>query len=219
MKNEVEVEVEPLVFVDANDNPGKVEVEGIVRMEPQPNVNPRNPPPTRVVREIPPNQDLAQVMYLEVLDLAKVPNKGCPRPRPTFHEDAELSTVVQRVIRDHRISSVNDLIILLNREVSDNPLSPVSAWNEGRLFDPICYDALEYCWIEMKRLGKIRDTTRDREWQELLLAAKRPRIEMAEFSPSEPPLSEVIQLQSTPKASPHDVVNCELCWKSPSSSI
>ena len=84
------------------------------------------------------------------------------------------------MIRDHRISSVNDLIILLNREVTDNPLSPVSAWNEGRFFDPICYDALEYCWMEMKRLGKIQGKTRDREWQELLLAAKRLRNEMVE---------------------------------------
>jgi len=90
-------------------------------------------------------------MYFETLDLVGISYKGSSRPKLTFLKEFERSAAIQTVIWDNRISSVNDLIILFNRSISPDPLSPISAWNGGKLLDPWCYDALEYCWLKMKR--------------------------------------------------------------------
>ena len=97
------------------------------------------------------------------IDLTSTPNSGSSLPKPKFLEDAALSEIIQRVIRDSWISSVNDLIVILNQT----------------------YEALEYCWFKLKRLQMIKGSKRSREWQELLLTAKRPRNEpeVAEIEP------------------------------------
>ena len=116
--------MEPLTFIDGNNNlESKPEVEGIVKLQFLPR---KDPPATRVVRELPPHQELAKRMYLETLDLVGIPNKGSSIPKPNFLEDIEFCAVIQHVIWEIRISSENDLIILLNRSISPDPLSPIS---------------------------------------------------------------------------------------------
>ena len=43
--------------------------------------------------------------------------------------------------------------------------------------DTIGFDAIEYCWSELKRLGKLHGVTREREWDELMSACKRARYD------------------------------------------
>ena len=103
---------------------------------------------------------------------------GCRgHPKPTFLLDIELSLVLQRVLSDDRIASAFDLVSVLNSSMSECPLLDENAWNRGCLLDPINHEALEYVWSELKRLGMTQETTRDRDWAEMMSNAKRPRCD------------------------------------------
>ena len=180
-----------------------------------------NPPlatPEKV--EDSPFKDLGKRIYMESLHMVNIPNDGSSRPKPKFREDAENSLVIQRVIRDSRISSVNDLIIILNRSVSEDPLSPISAWKEGNLLDPLTSDfrcfgiLLEGAQETWEGPG----TNRDRERQDLILAAKRPRYD-AEYAEIDPADMVEVVLGGEPESDAHDVKNCIYCNRSPISSI
>ena len=53
------------------------------------------------------------------MDLVEIPNEGSSRPKPTFMDDLELSAVLHRVISDSRVSSVFELISVLDRSVAE----------------------------------------------------------------------------------------------------
>ena len=93
---------------------------------------------------------------------------------------------MKSVIWDNRISSINDLIILLIRSISPNHQSAILLARK------------------QKRLGWIQGQTRNREWQELLHAAKHPMIQMeyAKFSPAEPPSLKGLCCKGLPNKAP-----------------
>jgi len=168
-----------VAFPDANDNSEVAslyeKIGGLTRLRSLP--GPDQPTTSTPVTEDPPQIELAKNIFLGSLGVEKVPNPGANRPKPTFLEDLELSKVVQNVLACPDVSSAFELVSALNRSVSDVELSPAAAWNGGRPLDLWSQDALEYCWGEMKRLGKTQGTTRDREWAELMSACKRSRVD------------------------------------------
>ena len=68
------------------------------------------------------------------------------------------------------------IVSLLNRSVSNDVLSPAEAWNGGQPVDIWSQEALEYCWLEMKRLGKTQGSIRDQEWNQMITGCKRSRV-------------------------------------------
>ena len=46
-----------------------------------------------------------------------------------------------------------------------------------RLIETIGFDAIEWCWSELKRFGRVQGSTREREWEEMLSACKRARYD------------------------------------------
>ena len=132
-----EVAAEDVVFVDVNDNLDKPTIDGIVQLRPTPTAN----QPDMTAHQ-------AEVSLQEIL----------ARPKPRFLEDEMLARVVSGAVGNDpwsKFSTINDLIIFLNKSVSQETLSPISAWNKGRLLEPLTFEVLEYCWYELKRLGKL----------------------------------------------------------------
>ena len=98
------------------------------------------------------------------------------------------------------MSTVFEFIDVLSRSASWGNLSPVRECN--RLVETIGYDAVEYCWPKLKRLGRIHGTTREREWDEMLSACKRARYDSDGDAVMESvePLVEYAECPATPEA-------------------
>ena len=90
------------------------------------------------------------------------------------------------------VSSVNEVIILLKRAVAAHPLSPVTAWNGGRVMDPWTFEAVEYCWWNLKRMGKTHGSKRCREWQKIVLQQKKIKVQREEEEEEKREYAEVL---------------------------
>ena len=97
-------------------------VGGLVRLDSSPG---SDQPCTSTPVENQPQDELAQKLFLGSLGVSSIPNKNSDRPKPVFLEDVELSAVVQRVISEASVSSVFELINVLENSATWGTLSPV----------------------------------------------------------------------------------------------
>ena len=83
--------------------------------------------------------------------------------------------MVRRLLSENSVSTVFELVDVLSESLTWGGLSPVRECR--RLIETIGFDAIEWCWSELKRLGRVQGTTRQREWDEMLSACKRARYD------------------------------------------
>ena len=96
-----------MVVQDENENNERAKmyenVGGMVRL----GSSPGSDQPTTSTRRDPdqPQDELTKRLFLGSLGLGGEPNPGNPRPVPKFFEDAELSSVVRRLLSENSVSN------------------------------------------------------------------------------------------------------------------